>query len=127
MKRLSLLIVAIFLSACGGSSSSIDGTYSGPINDAVAGAGTARVTMASNGNSLSGTWSSTFSNASYNNSGSTSGTISGSSLSMTLAPSNPQACPLAVTATQSGNQITGTYATMSCSVTDSGSFNLTKQ
>jgi hypothetical protein len=125
VKGLTLLIV-LMLAACGGSSS-IDGTYSGPLNDSLIGAGTARVTLASNGASVSGTWGTMYSNPIYNNSGSLSGAISGNSLSMSLTPTNPQACPSVVTATRTGNQIDGTYAAISCSVADSGSINLTKQ
>ena len=70
-----------------------------------------------------------FSDPTFNNGGRLSGTFSGSSLTLVLDPSDPDSCPLNVTATVSpnGNQITGSYASFECSVAVTGSLNLMKQ
>ncbi len=70
-----------------------------------------------------------FSDPTFNNGGRLSGTFSGSSLTLVLGPSDPDSCPLNVTATVSpnGNQITGSYASFECSEAVTGSLNLMKQ
>ena len=86
---------------------------------------TVRVTVAQNGSSLTGTWS--ISAAVQTNSGSLSGSVTGSSLSITLTPSVPTSCPYQLTATVTGNTITGTYASFNCTVAVSGSLTVTRQ
>ena len=87
-------------------------------------------TIAQSGTSLSGTWSTTFTNAGNNSatlSGTLTGSISGSSVSMSLVPSAPTSCTIPMTATVSGNSMSGTYVSANCSVPDSGSINLTEE
>ena len=60
------------------------------------------------------------------NSGTLSGTIAGSTLSLTLTPSDPRTCPFDLTATVSGNRITGTYAAFNCTVPVSGAIDLAR-
>ena len=108
---------------------SLEGTWTGRIEDSFAGQGSARVTLAHSGSTVSGIWASMFSDPTFNNGGRLSGTFSGSSLTLVLDPSDPDSCSLNVTATVSpnGNQITGSYASFECSVAVTGSLNLMKQ
>jgi hypothetical protein len=46
---------------------------------------------------------------------------------MTMSPSDPRTCPLTATVTVSGSNMTGTYATFSCTVASAGGVTLTKQ
>ena len=128
----AVLGLCLVSARCGGDSPtspsapvSLTGTWTGTIQDSLVGAGTARVTIAQSGSSLTGTWS--FTAGGDTNSGSLSGSVTGSSLSVTLTPSVPTSCPFQVTATVSGNTITGTYAAFNCTVAISGSINLTRQ
>ena len=121
----------VWLTACSDSSTSptptdLSGTWTGTLTDSRVGNGTARVTFSPSGTGLSGTWSSTFPDPSNNNSGTLSGSVNGSSVMITLTPSVPISCPFQVTATVAGNQMTGTYAAVNCSVPDSGSISLSK-
>jgi len=132
--RFTVGIVLALLMGCGGGSSSptapstlsVAGTWNGSISDAIEGTGSAQLTIAQTGTSLSGTYGVNYPNIG-NTSGTFTGSISGASMSATLTPSIPTVCTSAVTATVNGNQITGTYAATNCSASDSGSINLTKQ
>jgi hypothetical protein len=77
---------------------------------------------------LTGTWTG-LTNLSNNESG--GGTLTGStnasSVSLTLTPTVTTNCPFTVTATQTGNQLTGTFASFNCTVAITGSVSLTKQ
>ena len=106
---------------------SLTGTWVGTIQDSMAGRGSVRMTIQQNGSSLSGTWSATFSNSSYNNGGTATGTVNGSAISAVLYGPNSSVCPFAVTATWSGNRITGTYAAYSCSQAITGSIDVSRQ
>ena len=108
---------------------SLEGTWTGRTEDSFAGQGSARVTLAHSGSTVSGIWATMFSDPTFNNGGRLSGTFSGSSLTLVLDPSDPDSCPFNVTATVSpnGNQITGSYASFECSVAVTGSLNLMKQ
>ena len=106
------------------SSSSIDGTYAGAMNDSAFGAGTLRMTLTSNGSNVTGTWNTTFSGG--NNSGTGTGTFNGTTLSITLTPSI-SGCPFLVTAARSGTQLSGNYTAVNCVATGTGSINLSKQ
>lgn len=124
MKRL-LLIGVLFVSACGGgpsgpSTTSVAGTWTGTVNDSLAGVVSASMTLAQSGATVSGTW------AVSGNSGSLAGSMSGSSLSAVLSPSNPLTCPYSLTATNSGSRLIGTYAAFNCSIPISGSIALTR-
>jgi hypothetical protein len=106
-------------------SASVDGTWVGTTSDNLLAAGNIRATISQSGASLSGTWAST--NSSNTNGGMLSGSVNGSSVSVTLTPSIATTCPLSVTATVNGSQMTGTYAAASCTVVVKGSITLTKQ
>ncbi|MBM3776910.1 MAG: hypothetical protein FJW23_01560 [Acidimicrobiia bacterium] len=131
-----ILAASLAATACGlfGSDSSeapspvtLDGTYVGSINDSIAGAGTARITVVATGTSLSGTWQATFANASNNASGTLQGTFTDTTLTATFTPSVSGTCPWAVTMTRSGATMSGTYAATNCNVARAGSIDLKKQ
>ena len=107
-------------------SGSLAGTWTGTVIDSLVGTGTIRITISQSGSTISGTWASTFPDPADNNGGTASGTLSGSSLSATLTPSNPSSCPFNVTATVSGNRMTGTYAVFTCTIAVTGSLELTR-
>lgn len=87
----------------------------------------ATVQLAQSGSSLTGTWVSTQGGPS----GTLSGSVNGSSVSMTFTVPPPTDCtfPISVTATVNGNQMTGTYASVSssCLIRLTGNVSLTKQ
>lgn len=136
MKTYQRLAVAVLLAlvaaACGGdsptspSSTSVAGTWQGTFtSNNFSGNGTAQVTLAQNGGSVSGTWSTNDPTGAA--SGTVSGSRNGSSVSITLQPSNPTFCQMSVTASVSGTQMTGTWATVQCTGFASGSISMTKQ
>ncbi len=125
-----LSVLAFVVAGCGSSAppiASVAGTWVGTTSDSVVGAGNIRATIGQSSSALSGTWSSTYSNPSNNNGGTLNGSVSGSSVSLMLTPSVPTSCPFSVTATVTANQMSGTYASVSCSVAVTGSINVTRQ
>ena len=135
------------VAACGGSNSSptaptpppaptpsppfsFNGTWTGPIT--IAGAelppGTATVTITQTGSSLSGTWSTVYpTEPPLTTSGAFSGTANGMALQGTLSPSDPDLCSYTINATVSGTVMTGTFATVNCTGSESGTVMLTRQ
>ena len=130
-----VVLLLMSLSACGGTSPpspstpSLTGTWAGTTDDNLVGVEQFRATISQSGSSLSGTWTGTTEANSLNgNNGTLSGGVNGASVSLTLTPS-PAICPFNVTATVSGNDVTGTYsfaASPSC-VPVTGSITLTRQ
>ena len=129
------LILALLVAAvnCGGSSSPSSPSTPSLMGTWVATgffpgtATTATVQLAQSGSSLTGTWIGTSSGPS----GTLSGSVNGSSVSMTFTVPPPTDCtfPISVTATVNGNQMTGTYASVSssCPIRLTGNVTLTKQ
>ena len=134
MRRLVLaaLIVA-GLSGCGRADGptapsviQVAGTWVGTITShQFGGIGPARVTIAQSNATLAGTWSATGPGGS--DGGLLSGLVSDSGVAFTLTPNVSFNCPLAVFATVNGNQMTGTYTALNCTVPVSGGLTLTKQ
>lgn len=110
------------------SDASLSGTWSGSLSTTL-GLQIVTGTLAQQGATVTGTWSAVFpSTPSYNNSGVVLGTKSGASVSLDLIPSVPTNCPYAFTATLStATQMRGTYASVSCTLSSSGTLTLTKQ
>ena len=148
MRHLALVsIIVLGLSACGGDNKSptsptpippppppppfsFTGTWTGPIT--IAGAelppGTATVTITQTGSSLSGTWSTVYpTEPPLTTSGAFSGTANGMALQGTLSPSDPDLCSYTINATVSGTVMTGTFATVNCTGSESGTVMLTRQ
>ncbi len=111
-----------------GPNTNVTGSYSGTIQDSGAGPGATGLNLTQNGATVTGSISGTFPNSANNFNANLNGTISGNTLSLTATSSNPSACSVNVTATASGNQISGSYATASgCASPDNGTFSVTKQ
>ena len=129
---LGMGLLAALLSRCGGSPTSptvisVAGTWVGSNTNSLApGSRPAQATFAQSGTNLSGTWSATTPGGP--DSGPLSGSIAGNALSVSFVSAVPVgACHYAVTATVSGNQITGTWTTVSCVTPANGGLTLTKQ
>jgi len=130
------LAVVLLVTACGGGDNgsptepqplTLTGTWAGTIVDSVGGHGTVRATVRQDGNQVTGTWAATFTDPRGNNGGSLSGTVNGSAVSLTLYGPNEGVCPFRVTATWSGDRLTGTYAAFSCTTAITGSLDLRRQ
>lgn len=106
---------------------SVAGTWAGPMTDSRIGVGSIQVTFAQSGTTLTGTWATTWPAAVNNANGTLAGSISGSTVTSRQTPSNSQTCPVDVTATVNGNQMTGSYVAVNCSENATGTFTLTKQ
>jgi hypothetical protein len=103
----------------------LDGTWVGTTSDNLVPAGNIRLTMVQASASLSGTWVSTSTNTTSG--GMLSGSVNGTSVLATLTPSTSASCPLSVTATVTGTQMSGTYTAVNCTAAVTGSITLTKQ
>lgn len=136
-------LVLMSLVACGGGSGGVtspsasapagvtlNGNYSGTASDTAYGSGSVQLTLSQSGTSITGTYASQYPAYSVVGGGSVSGTVNNSqTLSATLQPSIPTACPYQLTGTISGGgaNISGTYAAFNCSAVVTGTFNVTKQ
>ncbi len=94
------------------------GSWSGMLNDNILGSGTISATVNQNGVSLTGLFTDSFGRL-----GQVFGVIIGSTVYFDLVPSMAEACTFSATGSLNGNTLSGTYNTVSCSVTDSGTFN----
>lgn len=129
--RLTFLVIALstLLAACGssgGGSASFDysGTWTGTIQDSVAGQGNVTLTMTQNGDDLAGTWESTF--AEGTNGGSAVGVVNGNEVVLELHPSQATACPYNVVATRSGDTLSGNYSAFNCTANVTGTLTISK-
>jgi hypothetical protein len=118
------LVVSLFVAACTGSDPStpstawVAGTW---FSDTFVIHGI-RFTIAQSGSTLSGTWGTT------TNSGTLSGNVSGSRVSMIATSTlDPKSCPFEITATLTGNQMSGTSAPVNCGVSSTSSITLVKE
>jgi hypothetical protein len=124
-----LLVVGLLCSACenrpgGPSDISLTGTWTGTASGSLTSDGSVQVNLTHTGSTISGTWAPIVQGGSG---GTVSGTINGSTVLLTLTPNNSAFCPVAVTATVTASQISGTYATINCSVSLTGTFDVTRQ
>jgi hypothetical protein len=132
IRAICFVAMSLCLSACddqpaGPTGPDITGTWTGTLNDSLAGVGTVRLTIIQSGSRLSGTWASTFQDPTFSNSGTLTGTYSGTSATITLTPGGQGACPFRVTATPTATAITGTYAAVNCQIAIGGSVTVTKE
>ena len=102
----------------------LTGTWSGPAQDSYGGNGNLRATIAQFGSAFSGTWAITFPNPNNNNGGTVDGTVNGSKIAGTLRSN--AVCPLSVTFLVNGNSMSGTYASINCSISITGSFTMAR-
>jgi hypothetical protein len=120
-------ILGLLLTGCGATApSSVAGTWTGSLVDALAGPATLQYTLSQSGSTLSGTWSSKFPAAANPVTGTLTGTLSGSTVTLILAIDN-SSCQESVTATASGSTMTGTYSDDNCGGGDGGTFTLQLQ
>jgi hypothetical protein len=106
--------------------SSVAGTWTGSLVDALAGPATLQFTLSESGSSLTGTWSNKFPAAANPVTGTLTGTFSGSTITLILAINN-SSCQQSVAGTVSGSTMTGTYADSNCGGGDGGTFTLQLQ
>jgi hypothetical protein len=132
MRRLVVIVVALLVSTCGGSSPSspslnLSGNWSGTIVDSLAGTGVLHMTVAQSGSSLTGTAASVYPTG--QGGGSFAGTLNGTNITGTTTPSVPTLCPSNFTAVvnSAGTQLSGTLAAFNCTVPETATLNLTKQ
>jgi hypothetical protein len=136
-KRMALgtFVLACTLGGCGGQSTSsptsvsVNGNYSGTIQDSFYGPGSIQLTLSQTGGSLTGTYQDAFTSGAASG-GSITGTVNnGVSLSATLTPGNPAVCPANLTGsiTNGGANISGTYSAFNCTGTETGTFNVSRQ
>lgn len=123
-----LLSIALFLSGCPQTQSSIDvtGEWAGTMEDNTEGLGTISAHLVQVGNAVSGTWQVDFPDKAIDNAGTVTGTISGNDLFGTLTPSENDFCPYALTAKVINNLITGEYVSSNCTQMFTGTITLQK-
>ena len=121
-----LLLLASCTSNNGGTAPfSYAGSWSGTIQDSLAGPGTISATLTQSGSDLGGTWQASFTSGS--NGGSAVGFVNGNEVLLELHPSSVSACPYNVVATRSGNTLSGNYSAFNGTGTITGTISMTKQ
>jgi hypothetical protein len=126
-----ILLATVALAGCGSSpaspsNTSLNGTYSGAVQDSINGVGTLSAALAQNGSSVTGTYSVAYPVG--NSSGSFTGSFGSGNLTGVLAPSNPLLCSSNLTGvvSQDGTTITGNYASFNCTGSESGNFTIVR-
>ena len=126
-----VLALTLALLGCSGDDEpNLTGTWTGTIQDSLAGTGTALFTFSQTGTNVNGTWQFTFPNPTNNSGGSLSGTAGDSSIALTLVASQSQACSFTVVANfddDDDNHFTGTYTAFNCARMQSGGLDVTRQ
>ena len=116
----------------------LTGTWTGTVQDSLAGRGTLLLTLSHVNTQLTGTWQITFPEAQINNGGTLSGTASNrltgrpSDLLITMvwSPAQATACSFTVEAMLDNNDedhFTGTYTPLNCTRPESGSLDVTRR
>ena len=132
--RLSFLALTIVLSACTGNPTlpSEGGNWSGTLNDQISGAGTITLTLSQTDGTLTGTYTlAGLPLGADDETGSVGGGLSSdTAASLTLTPTDPTRCVLFGNVTISGNQMTVTYDSPTCTLSPrvrEGTFVVNKQ
>lgn len=124
------IVLALALLGCGGDEEpTLTGTWTGTIQDSIAGTGAILLTISQRDAQLSGTWQFTFADPTNNNGGTLSGTGGNPAIALVLSTSQPQSCSFTVAANRDEDNeehFTGTYATFNCARTQSGSLDVTR-
>src|SRR5262245_33698009 len=107
----------------------LTGTWTGTLQDSLAGRGTVVLNISQANQQLSGTWQSTFPDPRNNNGGTLSGTGPAKDLLITMvwSATQPGACSFTVTAMLDNNDedhFTGTYTPFNCTQPESGSLDV---
>ncbi|HSX78451.1 MAG TPA: hypothetical protein VLQ80_07780 [Candidatus Saccharimonadia bacterium] len=124
-----MLALTLALLGCSGDDGpNLTGTWTGTIQDSLAGTGTALFTFSQTGSNVSGTWQFTFQNPVNNAAGTLSGTAGDPAIALTLSAAQPQACSFTVVANfDDDDHVTGTYTTFNCTLSQSGSLDVNRQ
>jgi hypothetical protein len=124
-----VLALTLALLGCSGDDEpDLTGTWTGTIQDSVAGTGTALFTFSQTGTNVNGTWQFTFQNPVNNSGGNLSGTAGDPAIALTLFAAQSQACSFTVVANFDDNDhFTGTYTAFNCALLPSGSLDVTRQ
>lgn len=124
------IVLALALLGCAGDEEpTLTGTWTGTIEDNIAGTGAILLTISQNGAQLNGTWQFTFTNPINNNGGTLSGTGGHPAIALVLSTSQPQACSFTVAANldeKNDDHFTGTYANFNCARAQSGGLDVTR-
>ena len=131
VRATALIGLCLVAAQCGDNSPTLpteflSGIWAGTLQDSSSGPATALLTITQVGTSLTGTWSVDATSFAGANGGSLFGIVNGSNVSIELRPSDTLTCSFSVTATASGNTITGTYVTFNCTVVLSDTISLTR-
>ena len=126
-----VLTLTLALLGCSGDDEpTLTGTWTGTIQDSVAGTGTALFTFSQTGTNVNGTWQFTFQNPANNNGGTLSGTAGNPAIALTLFAAQSQACSFTVVANfdeDDKGHFTGTYTARNCSPLQDGNLDVHRQ
>ena len=126
-----VLVLTLALLGCSGDDDpNLTGTWTGTLQDSLAGTGTALFTFSQTGTNVDGTWQFTFPNPVNNSGGILSGTAGDPSIALTLSASQAQSCSFTVVANfddDDDDHFTGTYTAFNCARTQNGSLDITRQ
>ena len=132
--RWCVVALAVVLLGCSSDNATppLTGTWTGSLQDSLAGRGTLVLTISQTNRQLTGTWQSTFPDTRNNNSGTLSGTGPARDLLITMvwSTAQPGACSFTVTAMLDPNDddhFTGTYVPVTCGQPESGSLDVTRR
>jgi hypothetical protein len=116
-----VLALALAIVGCGGDDDlNLTGTWTGTVQDNIAGTGTIIFTFSQTDTQVIGTWNIAF--PTNNIGGNLSGTVNDPAITLALSASQPQNCILAVGANSDGdNSFNGTYNPANCGPTGVGS------
>jgi hypothetical protein len=104
------------------SAPTLAGTYVGTAQDSARGTGSLTIALTHSGSYVTGTWRGAEIGWRALN-----GTTDGSLVNATLLPSVPTACPYNLTASVSGNRMTGTYVSFNCAFPVTGAVDVTRR
>jgi len=125
-----LALVLVMLGCSGDDDFILTGTWTGTMEDNVAGVGAVLLTLSQTDAQVRGTWQSTFADPTHNNGGTVSGTVSDPSITLVLSTTQPGACSFTVAAHRDDdeeNRFTGTYAALDCPRTQNGRLDVTRR
>ena len=123
-----LALVLALLGCSGDEERNLAGTWTGTVQDNIAGVGTILFTFSQSDAKVTGTWQSTFAESANNNGGTLSGTVGDPAIALVLTSTRSQACSFTVAANRDDeNHFTGTYAAFDCARIESGSLDVTRQ
>jgi hypothetical protein len=118
------------LGCSGGDEPTLTGTWTGTVQDSLAGTGTALFTFSQTGTNVNGTWQFTFQNPANNSGGNLSGTAGDPEIALTLFAAPSQTCSFTVAANfdeDDNDHFTGTYTAFNCTILPSGSLDVHRQ